>query len=161
MKTYQLMREQFVPAPREEVFGFFSRPENLARLTPRELGFEIMTPGPLAMKAGALIDYTIRLFGVRVRWTTLITSYEPPGKFVDEQLRGPYSFWHHTHLFREADGGTMITDEVRYAMPFGPLGSLAHALFVRRNLRRIFTFREDAIGEIFGAGAASHEGGRV
>jgi len=150
MTIHILRREQFIAAPVSDVFGFFSRPENLSKLTPPELGFVILTPPPVEMKAGALIDYTIRVFGMRVRWTTLITAYDPGRSFVDEQLKGPYSFWHHSHRFEEAPGGTLVTDEVRYALPFGPLGRLGHALVVKRQLASIFAYRAKVIGAIFG-----------
>lgn len=101
------------------------------------------------MKVGTLIDYTIKVLGLRVRWTTLITTYNPPHKFVDEQLRGPYSFWHHTHSFGAVAGGTMIIDDVCYALPLGFLGRLAHALVVRRDLESIFRHREKIIAELF------------
>jgi len=158
MRTHTLVREQIVHAPLNRVFGFFSNPENLSRLTPPELGFVILTPPPIGMRPGALIDYTIRLMGIRVRWTTLITGFDPGRSFVDEQLKGPYSFWHHTHTFREVPGGTLVRDEVRYALPFGILGSLAHALFVKGRLEEIFRYRARVIGEIFGEGAADTGG---
>jgi ligand-binding SRPBCC domain-containing protein len=157
MTIHTLTRQQFVPAPVADVFKFFSQPENLAKLTPPELGFVILTPSPIEMKAGALIDYTIRVSGMRVRWTTLITAYEPGRSFVDEQLRGPYSFWHHTHRFEEAPGGTLVDDEVRYALPFGPLGGIAHALVVKRRLDSIFEYRTAVIGNMFGR---AERGGR-
>lgn len=149
MKVHVLRTHQTIPLPPERVFTFFERPENLARITPPRLGFRILTPSPIRMKAGTLIDYTIRVFGIPVRWTTLITSYDPPVEFVDEQLRGPYAFWHHRHLFRAVDGGTEIADEVHYALPGGPLAPLAHGLFVRRELERIFAHRSDVIARHF------------
>jgi ligand-binding SRPBCC domain-containing protein len=150
MTVHTLSRQQFVPAPVADVFAFFSSPENLSKLTPPGLGFAILTPPPIAMKQGALIDYTIRVFGIGVRWTTLITAYDPGRSFVDEQLRGPYSFWHHSHRFEEAPGGTIVRDDVRYALPFGPLGGLARFLFVKRQLDSIFDFRTLTIRTIFG-----------
>lgn len=150
MKVYELYREQWVPRPLEEVFAFFSRPENLAKITPRSLGFQIITPQPIAMRAGTLIDYTVRPFGFPVHWTTLITDYEPPVRFVDVQLKGPYTFWHHTHTFAAAGGGTQLTDRVRYALPFGPLGRIANLLAVRRQVRGIFDYRERVIADQFG-----------
>jgi ligand-binding SRPBCC domain-containing protein len=149
MTTYELYREQWVPRPLEEVFEFFSRPENLAKITPASLGFEIITPQPIAMHAGALIDYTVRPFGIPIHWTTLIADYEPPHRFVDVQLKGPYAFWHHTHTFESARGGTRLTDRVRYALPFGPLGRIANSLAVKRQLRGIFDHRERVIAEQF------------
>lgn len=149
MEPYTIKREQFIAQPLEEVFAFFARPENLERITPPDLRFHIITPPPLAMREGALFDYVIRLRGLPMRWTTLITEYDPPHRFVDAQLRGPYSFWHHTHTFEAVDGGTRIGDEVRYLLPFGPLGALAHALFVRRDVERIFAHRQRVIGDLF------------
>jgi ligand-binding SRPBCC domain-containing protein len=152
MTIHTLNKAQVIPAPLDRVFGFFSRPENLARLTPPDLGFIILTPPPIEMKAGALIDYTIRLLGIRVRWTTLITAFDPGRAFVDEQLKGPYSFWHHSHYFEEVPGGTLVRDEVRYALPFGILGRLAHAVAVKDRLEGIFSYRARVVGEIFGGG---------
>lgn len=149
MRTYQLHREQFVNRSLNDVFAFFERPENLARITPSSLGFVIKTPLPIEMKTGAVIDYTIKVAGRRVGWRTLISEYEPPNKFVDEQMKGPYRVWHHTHQFVAVDGGTRIIDDVRYALPFGILGNIAHALFVRRQLDGIFRHREQVIRELF------------
>jgi ligand-binding SRPBCC domain-containing protein len=132
------------------VFGFFEKPENLARITPPSMGFEILTPPPIRMRQGALIDYTVGVLGVRTRWTSLIAEYEPPHRFVDVQLKGPYSFWHHTHRFQEEKGGTRILDEVRYMMPMGILGRMAHALWVGRQLNRIFDYRVRVIDAHFG-----------
>ena len=143
--TYTLHRRQFIAAPRAEVFAFFSRPENLALLTPQDLGFRILTPSPVRMEGGALIDYTIRILGAGIRWTTLVTEYEAPHRFVDVQLRGPYAYWHHAHEFTAIEGGTEMTDTVTYAMPLGVLGSVAHALLVRRKLEAIFDFRRERV----------------
>ena len=149
MKTYVLERSQRLPRPADEVFPFFEAPENLARITPRWLAFQMLTPCPLDMKEGTLIDYTIRWLGIPLRWRTLITAYRPPELFVDEQLSGPYSFWHHTHTFVPVDGGTEVSDCVRYRLPGGVFGRLLHSLFIRRQLKRIFDYRERAIAEIF------------
>lgn len=137
-----------MPAPLGRVFRFFSRPENLAQLTPPALGFHILTPSPIEMKPGALINYTIRLFGIRVGWTTLITQYEEGRAFVDEQLKGPYSFWQHFHNFEEVPGGTLVHDEVRYAMPYGLPGRIVHALVVKRQLNDIFEYRAKAVAHL-------------
>jgi len=145
MKVYDLRRRQLIPLPLDQVFLFFERPENLSRLTPPSLGFQILTPPPIQMKSGCLVDYTVRVLGLPVRWTTLITEYDPPRRFVDVQLKGPYSYWHHTHEFEAVEGGTMMTDTVRYVLPFGWLGGVAHALFVRRQLRRIFDYRSEVL----------------
>ena len=101
------------------------------------------------MKEGAVIDYTIRVAGIPQRWTTLITEFTPPSRFVDLQLRGPYSYWHHTHIFVAIDDGTKVIDDVHYALPFGLLGRLAHSLFVQRMLRSIFDFRRRALEDLF------------
>jgi ligand-binding SRPBCC domain-containing protein len=145
-----LTSQQYVSAGLDEVFAFFGEPENLARITPPWLGFQILTPSPVKMRVGALIDNQISLGPFPTRWRTLITAYDPPQLFVDEQLIGPYSFWHHTHRFEATARGTTITDEIRYLLPFGPLGSLVHALFVRRQLKGIFDHRRRVIAEQFG-----------
>lgn len=149
MRTQRLQRQQTVPRPIEEVFDFFKKPENLARLTPPSLGFHILTPSPIRMREGALIDYTVRPLGWPMRWTSLITRYEEPYVFVDEQIRGPYAYWHHTHTFCKVADGTQITDEVLYALPGGPLAPLADAWIVRGQLRQIFDYRERAVRDIF------------
>jgi len=151
MKTHRLTRIQRLERPREEVFAFFEDAGNLARITPKFLGFEIITPTPIEMHAGTLIDYRIRLFGIPMKWRTEIEIYEPRDRFVDRQLRGPYRLWRHTHLFRDVDGGTEMIDDVEYAIGFGPLGEPARALFVQRTLDRIFDYRAEVVGELFGA----------
>jgi ligand-binding SRPBCC domain-containing protein len=133
------------------LFDFFSRAENLQRLTPPGLGFRIHSRRPIEMGRGALIDYTIRLSGVPLRWRTLIETWEPGQRFVDVQLRGPYRLWRHEHRFREVAGGTEIIDSVDYELPFGALGTAAHAVWVRRQLERIFDYRARAIEELFPA----------
>jgi len=141
---------QWVPTPLDQVFAFFAQPENLGELTPPQMRFEILTPPPLVMKAGALIDYRIALGPLPMRWRTLITHYDPPHGFVDEQLRGPYDLWHHRHTFASRDGGTEIRDTVTYRLPFGPLGRLVQALAVKRQLAGIFAYREKRVAELFG-----------
>ncbi|MFM1919363.1 MAG: hypothetical protein RLZZ303_997 [Candidatus Hydrogenedentota bacterium] len=151
MKLLKLESTQEVPAPLEEVWPFFATPANLERMTPDTLRMGIITPGELVMKEGALFDYVIRMRGVPMRWTTLITACEPPHRFIDVQLRGPYSYWHHTHTFeRREGGGTILRDEVLYGMPFGPLGLVAHALMVKRDLNQIFQYRRKVIEDLFG-----------
>lgn len=148
---YVLEREQLVPRPRAEVFAFFEDAANLERITPLFLHFRVVTPTPIAMKTGALIDYRIRLFGVPLKWRTRIESYEPTARFVDTQLRGPYRRWHHLHEFIDVPGGTMMTDRVEYTLPFGPLGKAARAIFVRSTLDRIFDYRRDVIASLYPA----------
>lgn len=147
---YTLERTLVVPRSRDEVFPFFADAANLERLTPPFLGFTILTPLPIDMRAGALIDYRIKLNGIPMRWRTLIESYDPPNSFVDTQVKGPYARWHHTHTFRDVPGGTEIGDVVRYELPLGPLGRLAHAVMVKRQLATIFDYRTRVMMELFG-----------
>jgi ligand-binding SRPBCC domain-containing protein len=150
MRIHTLRRQQFIQRPLTEVFAFFERPENLARITPPSLGFRIVTPSPIPMQKGTTIEYTIKVMGMRISWRSLISEYEPPYRFVDEQLTGPYAFWYHTHAFVEVDGGTTVTDDVQYALPFGILGSIVHRLAVRHQLENIFSYRADVIHKLFG-----------
>lgn len=144
-----------IARPRAEVFEFFADAANLERLTPPELRFHIVTPLPIAMAEGTEIDYQLRLFGASFDWKTLISRWEPGVMFADEQLKGPYASWVHTHRFEDADGGTLVSDEVRYRLPFFPLGELALPI-VRLQLARIFAFRARRIGELLaGAGTAT------
>ena len=142
MRAHLLIREQRLPGSPEEVFPFFASARNLEAITPPWLRFRVVTPEPIAMDAGALIAYRLRLHGVSVRWLTRIETWQPDVRFVDAQVRGPYRLWHHTHELTPLDDGrTLMRDTVRYALPFGPLGEVAHRLFVARDLRRIFDFR--------------------
>jgi ligand-binding SRPBCC domain-containing protein len=148
-----LRREQRLARTPEEVFPFFADAANLARITPPELDFEFLSELPIAMRVDALIDYRLRLYRVPFRWRTRITSWEPPHAFVDEQVRGPYRLWRHSHWFHPAPDGsrhTQMVDEVRYALPLAPFGEIAHSL-VRRKLDRIFDYRREVVRELFGA----------
>lgn len=150
MAEYVLSREQLLPRPRAEVFAFFADASNLERITPAFLRFSIATPQPITMRAGAIIEYRLSLFGVPFGWRTVIRAYEPNDFFVDEQERGPYARWHHEHRFEDAPGGaTKMIDDVTYAPPLGPLGAVANRVFVRRTLERIFDHRRDTIATIF------------
>jgi len=146
-----LTREQVVPRPRSEVFAFFADAQNLERITPSSLRFRIKSPLPIEMRPGAVIEYDLSLFGVRFGWRTVIERFDPPRSFVDVQARGPYRLWRHTHEIDELPGGgTRIADRVEYELPLGPLGELAHRLFVARQLRHIFDHRQHVIAETFG-----------
>ena len=154
MATHRLALSLRIPLPIDRVFPFFSRAENLARITPPELGFQIRTPLPIVTREGALIDYTIRLHGLPMRWRTRISKWNPPFEFVDEQLKGPYASWHHTHRFRpDGDGATIMDDEVLYRLPFSPLGDLALPI-VKRQLAGIFAYRTDVVQHLLLNGAA-------
>jgi len=146
MKEFTLHTELWLPRPRSEVFLFFSEARNLETITPPWLRFEVLTPAPIALRAGTLIDYRIRVHGIPIRWRTEIAEWQPPHCFVDVQQRGPYTLWHHTHTFEERDGGTLCADYVRYR-PRG--GALVHWLFVRRDVERIFHYRQRRLSELF------------
>ena len=141
MATHRLVATQFVSRPRPDVFDFFSLPDNLARITPPGMRFEFLTEDR-AMRPGLEIDYRLRpLFGIPLSWRTRIDEYDPPHSFTDVQLRGPYRRWEHRHTFEVADGGTLMTDEIEYELPLGPLGDLLNRLMVRAELAQIFAYR--------------------
>jgi ligand-binding SRPBCC domain-containing protein len=142
MRAFELRREIWIPQPPDSVFDFFSRAENLERITPPWLRFRILTPSPIAMRRGALIEYALRLHGLPIRWQTRIEEWDPPLGFVDVQVKGPYLLWRHTHRFVPANNGTTVIDRVEYALPFGFVGGVVHRLQVRRDLERIFDYRE-------------------
>ena len=148
MKTFQLIKTQVINSPMDDVFDFFSKPENLKTITPAKLSFNILTPTPIVMEKGTVIDYTIRLFLIPIHWRTLITKYNPPYEFVDEQIKGPYNFWHHTHKFKKVDGGVEISDKVIYSIPMGIIGRVLHYLWIKRDLEKIFSHRKEVIENI-------------
>jgi len=138
MILQEFKSEQWLPVTRDELFPFFADAGNLQELTPPWLSFQIVTPRPIAMHVGAQIDYRLKVRGLPLRWRSEITTWEPPRRFVDEQVRGPFRRWIHEHRFEERDGGTLIIDHVRYAVPGGPL---INWLLVRHDVARIFAHR--------------------
>lgn len=148
MAEHTLERKLTLDRPIKTIFDFFADAANLERITPPELKFHIITEQPIQIEKGTLIDYSLKMRGFPVKWRTEISVWEPPHKFVDRQLRGPYKQWIHTHSFTEIDAGkTLIEDEVRYRLPLEPLGDIAHFL-VRRELDYIFDYRQKAVAEI-------------
>jgi ligand-binding SRPBCC domain-containing protein len=143
---YRVLRaEALIPLPRDEVFPFFAAAENLERITPPELRFRIITPLPVEMRQGTLIDYRLSLDGIPFGWRTEISEWDPPHAFTDTQLEGPYHTWIHRHTFEEADGGTLMRDEVRWRVPFWPLSAVALPLV---RVARIFRHRQEALGAL-------------
>jgi ligand-binding SRPBCC domain-containing protein len=149
MPSYRLHREQWFLRPIEDVFDFFSRPENLEEITPPFLRFQIVS-AERELHPGSRIEYRLRVRGLPMRWVSEISEWDPPRKFADTQLRGPYAMWRHQHIFVPENGGTRIIDDVEYALPFGMIGRLVHALVVRRDVERIFDFRQRRLEELLG-----------
>jgi ligand-binding SRPBCC domain-containing protein len=151
MKLYRLLRTQKLPLSANEAWDFFSNPRNLALITPPSLGFKVTSDVPPKMYQGMIVTYTVTpLLNFPVRWVTEITHVDEGRMFVDEQRFGPYKFWHHQHIFEETEGGVEVTDLIHYALPFGPLGRIAHSLIVKRQLDEIFEFRRNYLEERFG-----------
>lgn len=147
MRIREFKTELWLPLPPEKVFPFFADAFNLEAITPPWLNFNILTPRPIPMREGTLIDYRLRVRGLPLRWRTRISAWQPPHRFVDEQLRGPYRQWIHTHTFEVRDGGTLCRDIVQYAVLFD---YIVHPLFVRRDVEKIFAFRQAALRARFG-----------
>jgi ligand-binding SRPBCC domain-containing protein len=147
---FQLTDHFIVKADLPTTWQFFSNAENLPKITPAWMGFEIRTPTPIQIQQDAIIDYTIRWMGIPIGWRTRIIDWTPQRQFIDLQLRGPYTLWHHQHTFTPSDEGTICTDRVLYKIPGGPVGSLMNALMVKRQLMEIFTFRRKAMSEQLG-----------
>ena len=155
MSTHRLTASQVIPRPVDEVFPFFATAENLARLTPSSMRFEFLTDD-FVMRPGLEIDYRLRpLLGIPIGWRTRIDAFDPPNRFQDTQLRGPYAKWEHRHDFASVAGGTLMTDEIEYALPFGPLGDLVNRLVVRGELARIFRHRASSIQSVFAPSSES------
>ena len=149
--AYELIREQFVAADPEKIFAFFSDVARLGEITPEYVGLEDLTTDESPMHEGMTIVHRIRWFGIPLRWSTTIEEFDPPARFVDRQISGPYGAWRHEHIFEERDNGTLVIDRVVYAMPLGIVGRVAHALLISRELRNIFEYRARRISEIFSA----------
>jgi hypothetical protein len=148
---HAIERTQLVPQAADEAFAFFADAFNLEAITPPWLRFSVVTPRPIAMAPGTLIEYSLMLHRLPISWLTQIAVWEPGVRFVDVQLRGPYALWHHTHEFApDGAGGTVMRDVVRYALPLGPLGEVARRAFVARDLERIFAFRHAAVARRLG-----------
>jgi ligand-binding SRPBCC domain-containing protein len=157
MRIHVLIRETELDGTPEQVFPFFADARNLEALTPPLLRFRVVTPAPIAMARGTLIDYRLRIHGVPVRWRTRIEEWTPSVRFVDAQLRGPYAVWHHTHDFAARPGErTLMRDTVRYGVGYGPFGELAHRLLVARDVSAIFDHRAAAIGPLLRGYRAIH-----
>jgi ligand-binding SRPBCC domain-containing protein len=152
MRIDVLRRTQRLDGAPEEVFPFFAAAENLDAITPPLLRFETLTPGPVPIGEGTVIQYALRLHGVPLRWTSVIQAWEPPHRFVDVQLLGPFGLWHHEHRFAPSgDGGTTMTDVVHHGVGWGPAGALARRLFVLRDVDAIFDHRERVIPTLLAA----------
>jgi len=145
-RGYRLNAVQWFDLPLEQVFSFFSDAMELERITPAFLQFKVLTAGPIKIEQGTLLDYRLKLHGIPIKWRTEICVWEPPFRFVDQQLRGPYHRWYHEHTFEEIDGKTRVLDDVHY-IPRG--GSLIHNFLVKPDLEKIFRFRQDRLREIF------------
>ncbi len=147
---YQLKRTQFVKTDLATCWDFFSSPNNLNKITPKEMGFDVLTEGSECMYEGLMIEYRVRpLLNIPLKWITEITHVKHQQYFVDEQRKGPYKIWHHEHHFLEVEGGVEMTDIVSYELPYGILGKLAHPILVKKKLEQIFAYRFKIVDELF------------
>ena len=145
--TYELLDRFQVAADIDRVWTFFSTAENLPLITPPWLNFTIRTSGTIGIEKGTLLDYSIRWIGISLKWRTKIIEWNPPLRFVDLQVKGPYALWHHEHRFEPVDGGVVCSDRVQYRLPLGIIGRITHSMLVRRQLMSIFRYRRQAIAE--------------
>lgn len=150
--AYLLETETTLQASRTELFDFFSDAFQLEQITPHWLSFRVLTPPPITIRPGTLIDYRLKLHGLPIRWKTEISTWDPPWSFTDRQLKGPYSLWEHLHTFEDTNSGTVVKDQVRYRVPGG---ALVHSLFVKKDLLRIFGHRLQRMQEIFSSSPAA------
>lgn len=149
--VFTFKSEHFLPIGIDQAWDFFSSAGNLAAITPPEMDFKILTDlDEREVYEGMLIDYTVKpLFGIPVRWQTEIYKVNKPAYFSDRQRKGPYRIWEHTHSFIEKENGVLMKDEVRYQLPFGIIGRIAHAMIIKKKIESIFSFREKALNKIF------------
>ena len=151
LKLYQLKKKQKLPISINEAWTFFSDPKNLKKITPHEMNFRILSGAERSIYSGQIIQYKVTpLMGITTRWVTEITNVKYKEYFVDEQRFGPYSLWHHKHFLKEIKGGVEMEDIIDYKIPLGILGQLAHILFVKNKLKKIFKYRENKLVELFG-----------
>lgn len=152
MKVYKLERIQKIPISLDEAWQFFSRPENLRKITPKEMGFVIKSDvKDIEMFSGMLIVYTVKpVLGIPMTWVTEIKNIKDKEHFIDEQRFGPYSLWHHQHKFKAIEGGVEMTDVVQYVLPLGIIGQIMNTLFIKNKLKQIFDFRVKVVEELFG-----------
>jgi ligand-binding SRPBCC domain-containing protein len=148
MRLYALHCEMLVKRPLAETFAFFENPANLGKITPPWLSFQIVTKG-VPMAQGAQFDYVIKWLGLPMKWRSLISQYNPPFSFADEQLIGPYKTWHHEHTFSQTTNGVIVGDHLQYSLPLGPLGAIAQAVMVKRQLESVFRYRQSELAKIF------------
>jgi ligand-binding SRPBCC domain-containing protein len=146
MKTFRLQTQLWLPQPRDKIFAFFADPRNLDRLTPAWLKFHTETLDTSKISRGAMLNYRLRIHGIPIRWQSEISAWDPPDGFIDRQVKGPYALWIHQHTFAESSGGTMVGDDVEYAVPGG---ALVQKFLVAHDLARIFAYRHCVLEEIF------------
>ena len=151
MHIYTLRCEMIVQENLEAVFAVFENPHNLIAITPSWLSFQVISQGPIQMRQGTRIEYNIRWLGLPMYWRTNILEYQPPYRFIDEQEQGPYQLWQHHHLFEQTEEGIKVRDYVEYALPFGLLGRLTHAVLVKNQLRGILHYRQQKLKQLIGA----------
>ena len=151
MRLYQLRAIQFLPITQQEAWEFLSTPQNLKVITPDHMGFEVLSGADKSMFPGQIIQYNVFPFpGIKTRWVTEITHVKEGEYFVDEQRFGPYALWHHKHFIKSIEGGVEMQDIIDYKLPFGFLGRLMHPFLVKKQLKKIFGYREHKLKELFG-----------
>jgi ligand-binding SRPBCC domain-containing protein len=151
MSFYCIKTQQKLPISLEQAWDFFSSPQNLSKITPKEMGFEVTNSPAHKMFEGQIITYKVSpLLGIKLNWMTEITTVKEGEYFIDEQRFGPYALWHHRHSIQAIEGGVQMNDEINYKLPLGILGDLAHRIFVKNKLKKIFSYREKVLVEMFG-----------